>query len=394
VSALRKAESDVLISGVGHSDVGRRLGRTGIDLTVQAALLAIEDAGLTVADIDGISTWPGQRFDLGPGFSPCGVTDLKEALRMELNWFSGARETPGQFGAIFNAVAAVSGGLARHVLCFRTLTESSSQSAGKRASVPDPSVRASGNKAWQAPFNAVSAANTAAMFAKRHMHLHGTTREHLGHLAITCREHAGLNPRAVYREPMTMDDYLGIRMISDPLCLYDCDVPCDGSTAIIISAADTAADIARPIRIEAMGAALHGRDSWDQRADLSTMAAADAAASMWARTDLRPADVDTAQLYDGFTFLALSWLEALGFCDEGDGGPFVAEGSIRLGGSLPMNTNGGQLSGGRLHAFGYVHEAVTQLRGEADGRQVAGAEVAVTAAGGGPLGGSMLLTAY
>jgi acetyl-CoA acetyltransferase len=386
------AEARAVISGVGHSDVGRRLGRSGLDLTVQATRLAVADAGLTVGDIDGISTWPGQRFDLGPGFSPCGVSDLKEALRLELGWFSGGRETPGQFGAIFNAIAAVGAGLARHVVCFRTLTESSSQKVGERASVASGGSRLVGTRAWQAPFNAVSAANTVALFTARHMHEFGTTREQLGQIAITCRAHAALNPRAVYRDPMTLDDYLGARMISDPLGLYDCDVPCDGSTAVIISSVDTVPDLRRPVAVEAMGTALRGRDSWDQRADLTTMAAADAAASMWARTDLKPSDVDTVQLYDGFTFLALSWLEALGFCAHGEGGPFVEGGRIALGGELPMNTNGGQLSGGRLHAFGYVHEAVTQLRGEAGERQVGGAEVAATAAGGGPLGGCLLLT--
>jgi acetyl-CoA acetyltransferase len=339
-----------------------------------------------------VATWPGQRADLGPGFSPTGVTDLKEALRMELTWFSGAREAPGQFGAIFNAMAAVAAGLVRHVVCFRTLTESSSQTAGARASVAAAGSRLVGAKAWQAPFNAVSAANMVALFARRHMHEFGTTREQLGEIATTIRAHAAHNPNAVYTDPMSMDDYLAARMISDPLCLFDCDVPVDGSTAIIVSAADTVADLRHPIAVEAIGSALKGRDSWDQRADLTTMAAADAAPSMWARTDLTPGDVDTAQIYDGFTYLALSWLEALGFCGHGEGGAFVEGGRIRLGGELPVNTNGGQLSAGRLHAYGYVHEAVTQLRGEAGSRQVEGAEVAATAAGGGPLGGCILLT--
>jgi acetyl-CoA acetyltransferase len=122
------------------------------------------------------------------------------------------------------------------------------------------------------------------------------------------------------------------------------------------------------------------------------MASADAAVHMWSRTDLRPGDVDTVQLYDGFSIITLTWLEALGFCKQGEAGPFVQGGRIGLGGELPLNTNGGQLSAGRLHAFGYVHEAVVQLRGEGGTRQVDGAEVAVTAAGGGPLAGCMVLT--
>jgi acetyl-CoA acetyltransferase len=183
-------------------------------------------------------------------------------------------------------------------------------------------------------------------------------------------------------------------MISTPLCLYDCDVPVDGSTAVVVSAAETASDLRQPaVRVEAVGTALHGRPSWDQFDDLTTMAARDAARMMWRRTDLRPADVDVAELYDGFSFLALAWLEALGFCGRGEGGPFVEDGRrIALDGELPLNTQGGQLSGGRLHGYGFLHEAVLQLRGQGGARQVPGApEVAVAAAGGGPLGACLLL---
>ena len=191
-----------------------------------------------------------------------------------------------------------------------------------------------------------------------------------------------------------MDDYLSARMISWPFGLLDCDVPCDGSTVVIVSRADAAADFQNVVRIEAVGAALHGRSSWDQRADLTTMAANDAAAAMWKRTDLKPTDVDLVQLYDGFTWLTLCWLEALGFFPKGEAGPWLEGGArIRLGGELPLNTHGGQLSGGRLHGYGYLHEACLQLRGQAGARQVVGAEVAAVGAGGGPIGGSLLLTA-
>jgi len=146
--------------------------------------------------------------------------------------------------------------------------------------------------------------------------------------------------------------------------------------------------------VNAVGTALWGRPSWDQFDDMTTMAARDAAASMWKRTDLQPADVDVAELYDGFSILAMVWLEALGFCGRGESGPFVEGGSrIALDGELPLNTSGGQLSGGRLHGFGLLHEACVQLRGEGGERQVAGdPEVAAVANGGGPLAGSMLLT--
>jgi acetyl-CoA acetyltransferase len=184
-------------------------------------------------------------------------------------------------------------------------------------------------------------------------------------------------------------------MITSPFCLYDCDVPVDGSTALIVSAAEHARNVDHGApTVEAVGTGLVGRPSWDQWADLTTMAAVDAAASMWARTDLKPADVDVAELYDGFSWLSMCWLEALGFCGHGESGPFIAGGGrIALEGELPLNTNGGQLSSGRLHGFGFLHEACVQLRGEGGDRQVPKAvDVAVVANGGGPIAGCLLLT--
>jgi acetyl-CoA acetyltransferase len=194
---------------------------------------------------------------------------------------------------------------------------------------------------------------------------------------------------------MTLDDYLSARLVSYPLGLYDCDVPADGSTAFVISRADRAGDLRRPpVRIEALGTALRGRPSWDQFDDLTTMALRDAAAMLWERTDLTPADVDVAELYDGFSFITLAWIEALGFCKHGEGGPFLEGGSrIAPDGEIPLNTHGGQLSAGRLHGYGFLHEACVQLWGEGGARQVPGdPEVAVAAAGGGPLAASLLLT--
>ena len=247
---------------------------------------------------------------------------------------------------------------------------------------------------WQLPFGAMSAANWSALFAQRHFHEFGTTREQLAQIALTCRRNAGLNPKAIYRQPLDLAQYFDARMISTPLCLFDCDVPVDAATAILVSHVDAARDLRHPpIRIEAVGAALSGRDSWDQRADLTTMAASDAAAMMWRRTDLRPADVDVAQLYDGFSILTMMWLEALGFCDHGESGAFVEGGHrIAIDGDLPINTSGGQLSEGRVHGYGFVHEACVQLRGLGGARQVAKpVEVVAVGSGGGPLGGCMLL---
>ena len=390
-------EKNAAITGLGQSELGRRLNADPLALTLDACLAAIADAGLRREDIDGLATYPGAGFG-GGGFSGAGISDVQEALRLELDWFCGGPETSGQLGSVINACLAVATGMANHVLCFRTVFESSAQGAGRRAGIgtaAGPGFRASGFMQWTLPFGAASAANWIAMFAQRHFHEYGTTREQLAWIALNARRNAGLNPKAIFRDPLTLADYLSARMISTPFCLYDCDVPVDGSTAVVVSRADLARDLRKPVvRVEAVGSALHGRPSWDQFDDLTTMALRDASSMLWHRTDLRPADVDVAELYDGFSFIALAWLEALGFCKKGEGGPFVAGGArIALDGEIPLNTHGGQLSAGRLHGYGFLHEAVVQLRGEGGARQVPGSpEVAVAAAGGGPLGGCLLLT--
>jgi acetyl-CoA acetyltransferase len=388
-----------VISGIGQSAVGRRLGRTGLDLTIDAALAAIADAGLTPADIDGIATYPGAGGGAGAGFSGPGTPEVQDALRLEVGWHTGGIEGAAQLAAVVNAVMAVGAGLARHVLVYRTVTESTEQGSGGRQGIGlggggGGVPRIGGSMQWSIPFRAYSAANWLAMVAQRHFHAYGTTAEQMAMIALNARRNAGLNPLAVYREPMTLEDYFAARMVTTPFRLYDCDAPVDGSTAVVVSVAEHAAGVDHPVaRVEAVGTALRGRPSWDQFDDMTTMAARDAGAQLWTRTDLGPADVDVAELYDGFSFLAMVWLEALGFCGRGESGPFVEGGHrIALGGELPLNTQGGQLSGGRLHGFGFVHEACLQLRGGAGERQVAGAEVAAVANGGGPIAGAMLLT--
>ncbi len=393
-------ERQTVISGAGQSDIGRRLYRDPLDLTLDACLAAIEDAGLTTADIDGVATYPGW-MDSPPGFSGAGVTEVQDALRLNVGWYTGGLELPGQLGSVINACLAVASGLARHVLCFRSVYEGSAQGKeGRSAVMPGGGggrggFRASGFMEWVLPFAAPSAAIWIAMFAQRHFHEFGTTREQLAQIALNARKNAGVNPKAIYRDPMTMDDYLAARMISSPLCLFDCDVPCDGGTAVIVSHVDTAPDLRKPpIQVEAVGTALRGRPSWDQFDDLTTMACRDAGAQMWTRTDLRPSDVQLAEMYDGFSFITMAWIEAMGFCGRGEAGPFVEGGGrIARDGELPLNTHGGQLSAGRLHGYGFLHEACLQLWGEAGERQVPGGpEVGVAAAGGGPLAGCLLLT--
>lgn len=387
-------EKDVAITGIGQSEIGRPSNKSAMRLTLDACLEAIADAGLQRSDIDGVACWPGDNNN-GDPFSPVGPSALKSALGLNVNWFGGGYEGPGPLTGVINGAMAIAAGLCKHVLVFRTITEASARMVNKQASaLTNKTQGRDSSYAWQwfTPFNVLSATNLMALYAQRHFHEYGTRPEQLAQIALTCRQNAMRNPKAVFRTPMSMDDYMASRMISSPLRLFDCDVHCDGSTAIVLSRRDIAQDLPnKPIRIEAMGAALNQPWSWDQ-ISLTKMAAFDVGQMMWARTDYTPQDVGSAQLYDGFSILTMIWLEALGLCPTGESGAFVEGGTrIALDGSLPLNTNGGQLSGGRTHGLGYVHEACLQLWGRAEGRQTREHSVSTVAAGGGPLGGSLLL---
>jgi acetyl-CoA acetyltransferase len=393
-SALGKG---AIISGVGISRIGRRTGIPGLELTCEAARAAVADAGLEFSEIDGVTSM---------GDTP--LQEAERALGIEDASFHGEGfDRGGLLSPLMSACVAVAEKRARHVLVYRTVqmmggtllptpgAPESKRSAGRLTGAPKRGVaNVMGDMGPLLAAHAYSAANWLAMHCRRHMHLYGTTREQLGWLAINSRRNAALNPLAVYRTPMTMEDYLSARPITTPFGLLDCDVPVDGSIAIVVSSADTARDRPRPpVFVEAIGGEA-GQSGWVDRRDYPKMASADAASEMWGRTDLEPGDVDIAQLYDGFTFITFAWLEALGLCGEGEAGPFVEGGQrIALGGELPLNTYGGQLSAGRMHGYWVLHEACLQLRGEAGERQVAGdPRVAVVAAGGGPIAGCMLLT--
>ncbi len=394
----RPVEQRCAISGVGQSAIGRRLGIDPLELTLDACLAAVNDAGLALADIDGVSTYPGM-MSVPRGFTGAGAIDVIDALRLNADWHDSGTETSGQLGSVIKACLAVGAGLADHVLCFRSVWEGTAQGTAGRASVGmgggGSGFYASGFMEWTLPFGAASAACWIAQYAQAHMHRYGTTPEQLAQIPLNARRNAGLNPKAIYRDPMTIDDYFASRMITTPLRLFDCDVPCDGATAFVVSRRELADDLAsQPIYVESVGTAMRDRPSWDQLHDLTRTVGADAAAQMWSRTALTPADVDLAELYDGFSFLTLLWLEALGLCPMGESGPFV-EGGHRIAreGPLPLNTHGGQLSGGRLHGYGFLHEACVQLRGTAGERQVvSGPKVAAVAAGGGNTCGCMLVS--
>ena len=382
-----KFEDKAALTGIGASRLGRRLMVPPLSLTVEACEAAVADAGLTLDDIDGLATYPGAGAY--GGFAEGGVTALESALGIRPTWYNGGGETFGPGGSLIAAMLAVAGGLARHVLCFRTLWEASYGELVKQGKIPVPASDAG----WLKPFGAVSAAHTLAQNAQRHFHRYGTTRETLGWIALNQRANAALNPTAIYRDPLTMDDYLQARPITTPFGLYDCDVPCDGAVAVVVSAVDTARDLAKPpVLVEAVGTRITERIEWDQSTLTHEPQVLGQSAHLWTRTTLRPEDVDIAQLYDGFTFNCLSWIEALGFCGIGEAKDFLDGGkNIARDGVLPLNTHGGQLSHGRTHGMGLVHEAIVQLRGEGGERQVPGARVAVVSTGGLAPSGVLLL---
>lgn len=393
-------EKNAIISGIGISRIGRRTGIPGLELTLEAGREAIADAGLAPSDIDGVAT----LGDVTAG-------ELLPALGIDAIDRGSDFLTGGVINPVIAATRAVGEGGARHVLVYRTVQMLGGALTGNPTAPSQPNVLTSPPVEPRTPgtrrqigaiddigellgAHAYSAANWTAMHCRRHMELYGTTKEQLGWLAINSRRNAALNPRAVYRDPMTMEDYLSARPVSTPLGLFDCDAPIDGSVALVISRAEHAADCPQPpVAVEAIGGA-YGSGGWVHRADYPKMASVEAAAQMWSRTDLTPADVQLAELYDGFTFLTFAWLEALGLCGDGEAGPFVEGGQrIALDGELPLNTYGGQLSAGRLHGYWLLHEACLQLRGQAGDRQVMQRpQVALAAAGGGPIAGCMVLT--
>ena len=386
-ATTERFEHRSVISGIGRSAVGRRLMVDPLSLTVDACRAAVADAGLELADIDGLSTYPGP---VGMGMSEGGIAAVEEALRLHPTWINGGMDLPGQGGAIIAAMMAVAAGLCRHVLCFRTVWESTFAALRMH---DRGGGRIAGPQQWSLPFGAASAANWIGVNANQYLHRYGADRGLLGIIAVNARRNAAFNPQAIYRDPMTMDDYFAARPITSPFGLFDCDVPCDGSIAVVVSDASAAADLPRrAVRCEAVGTQITERISWDEGTLTHEPQVIGQAAHLWSRTDLRPKDIDLALLYDGFTFNCVSWLEALGFCGFGEAQEWLDGGKrIALDGELPLNTHGGQLSEGRLHGFGFVYEAVVQLRHQAGNRQIKDVHTAVVSTGGGVPSGVLLL---
>jgi acetyl-CoA acetyltransferase len=379
------------ISGIGQTDFSRDSGRSVLTLATQASLAAIADAGLTPQDIDGIV-----RCDMDLVRS----NDLVDALGMtRLDYYGDAG--PGGVAPaaqVAQAMAAVISGLATNVLVYRSLNGRSGRRFGLSSVT---SSRVGGNGTYDEfflPYGLLTPGQIFGLIAQRHMLEYGTNDKDLGAIAIACRNRANQNPRAQMRErTLSMDDYLGARMISRPLRLFDFCLETDGAAALIVTSAERARDAPNPpalIRAAAAGSLVNPQPGIQfpvvLREDITTLPSKPTADTLYRRAGLGPSDIDVAQLYDCFTITVLLQLEDFGFCAKGEGGAFVSSGAIELGGSLPINTGGGHLSEGYIHGMNHVVEGVRQVRGTSTS-QVPDAEVCLVANNPLPPGSALIL---
>ena len=356
------------IVGIGETEVSRRSEATSVSLGLQAAIAAIRDAGLSPSDIDGVIT---QQTRANPQANASPLLAQRLGIRpVHVNDISLSGGAPSAMVA--NAVAAIQAGLCSVVLC--------ASGGGDQPLSREGRGRGRLSTGWEDfmnPFCAAAAPVSYALGARRHMHLYGTTSRQFGAVAVACRKHAQLNPNAVMRKPMTLDDHQASRLLADPYRLLDCCVPAVGAGAVIVASAERARDLAQAA-VHVSGIGMSSLFATLEHADeLASAAAAGAATRAFAMAGVAPSDIDMAQLYDPFTSVVLVTLEDYGFCAKGEGGAFVENGRIELGGDLPVNTHGGLMSQGHLGGIAHVTEAVRQLRGQAEGRQVEAARTAV-----------------
>jgi acetyl-CoA acetyltransferase len=359
------------VAGLGVTDQGIRLGRPSRDLRREALELALADAGLTRRDIDGYIGTSSEVFDdirhlgLSPGF----------AYTMQAG---GATAT----WSVLNAIGAILTGQATTVACLYGVAISGGQTA--RA---DGSRGGYGTFSYGYPrlYGFVGAGMTHALHARRHMHRYGTTSEHLGAVAVAQRAHAAVRPGTLgFGQPITLADHQASRMVVDPFRLLDCCRDTDGGVCVIVTSTERARDLGPvPALVLGVGTGHNMRNWWtgdvyDLHDDI-----APAKAIAFGQAGITTADIDVAALYDPFTISVIMQLEAYGFCGPGEGGPFVASGATGLGGAIPTNTGGGQLSGYYATGFTAVVEALRQIRREAGATQVPQAEVALVSGHGG-----------
>ena len=351
--------------------IGLAPGFTSIDLAVQASVKALAQVGLTPADVDGLFT--GLPDDFLSGLSMAEYMGI--APRVMDNNRTGGSAFLTQ--AMWAALALNAGQCDVALIAYGSNQRSAS---GKLVSSMKPSY-------LETPYKALKPISAYAMVASRYMHQYGLRREQLGEVAVAARKWAQLNPEAFMREPLSMADYLGARMVSDPLGVRDACLVTDGAAAVVMMRADRARDtVKRPAYVLGAAAATSHRDIASMP-DFTVTAATSSGKRAFAQAGITPADVDVVELYDAFTINTLLFLEDLGFCKKGEGGSFVEGGRIAPGGALPVNTNGGGLSCVHPGMYGLftIVEATQQIMGLAGDRQVADVNVALAHGNGGEL---------
>ena len=351
--------------------------KTEFQIMAECAKGALDDAGLDRADVDGL-------FGASMSMGMMGIVDLAEYLDVRPDYLDGTNIGGSSFVAhVSHAAAAIHAGLCNVALVLYGSTAASNAMAigtGGAGESKNPDA------AFTSPYG-MTTVGSYAMYANLHMHTYGTTSEQLAEVAITMRKHAGLNPNAKMRSPITVDDVLGSRMISRPLHLLDCCIISDGGGAVVLTSLERARDLPKP-PIQLLGCGEAVQHQGVGRSDLLTIAAQQSGDRAFTMAGLDRSDVDLAMIYDSFTITVLATLENLGFCAFGEGGDFVSEGGISIGGSLPVNPDGGGLSSNHpgMRGIFLVIEAVKQLRQECDARQVADPEVALAHGTGGTIG--------
>ena len=375
------------IAGIGATEFSKESGRTPLQLALEAVTDALDDAGLTPADVDGMVSFTMDETDEIRVARGLGVEALTFFSR--IHYGGGAA-----CGTVQQAALAVAAGLAEVVVCYRAFNERSGSRFGRAQT--GPGARVAMPTHWYVPFGLATPAAWVAMFARRYMHETGATSEDFGRVAVADRKHAATNPKAWFHgKPITLEEHQASRWICEPLHLLDCCQESDGAVALVVTSLERARDLAkRPavIRAAAQGA---WRDqevmTSDSRPDLAGLPEMGLVGrQLWEQAGIGPADCQTAVIYDHFTPFVLVQLEELGFCGRGEARHFIADGRIELGGELPINTHGGQLGEAYIHGMNGIAEAVRQIRGSAVNPVPDVEHVVVTAGTGVPTSGLVL----
>lgn len=382
------------IVGVGYSEITRHPQTSLGSLSLDACHNALEDAGLPPTKIDGLATFPEAPFEgaqTADGESIVTVDYLinQMPLAADISWY--AQTDSGLIAsAVIEAANALLAEACEYVLIWRALHNPKGRyGAWARGDAP-------GDTQFTVPYGCASIFQWHAMAWQRYIDRFAATRDKLATLVVNSRRNANLNPNAYFfNKPMTRDDYHAARWIAEPLCLFDCDIPVEGCVALVLTTTERAKDLRQPPGYLAGFGLNTGRRHALLHYSLDDHMEAGSSLSnkLWKSSGLEPRDMDAAQLYDGFSPSTLYWLEAAGFCGEGEAHDFIQDGRITLEGTLPVNTFGGSLSEGRMHGMGHIVEAVMQVTDRADKRQVPNAS-AVCAIDGSPMlrGSGLVIT--